>query len=348
MTGYGNNTFQYGADGIRCRKNNVHYTLDGSRILQEYHEDTGETLTFYYGEKGVFGFRYRDANGAENDYFYRKNLFGDVLAIYNANGQRIANYRYDAWGYHIPEDDDDENLAIKNINPFRYRSYYYDTETCLYYLESRYYDPELCRFLNPDTIDYLGDGEELHNYNLFAYCGNNPVMRTDPSGHVILETLFDIFSLIVSGIDLLSDPKDPVRVLGFLGDLVDLVPTLTGVGESVRFAKLQSSSDDLIKKALRELDGSGIRPGQTEIRRSRVMWLVDNYNTTKAHSAIFTNRTGIQYVSDGHHTIVASTILGKKGGINMGLKSYDPPLSLDIYWTKKWYEFNKKAIKIVD
>ncbi len=184
MTGYGNNTFQYGADGIRCRKNNIHYTLDGSRILQEYHEDTGETLTFYYGEKGVFGFRYRDANGAENDYFYRKNLFGDVLAIYNANGQRIANYRYDAWGYHIPEDDDDENLAIKNINPFRYRSYYYDTETCLYYLESRYYDPELCRFLNPDTIDYLGDGEEMHNYNLFAYCGNNPVMYSDPTGHI--------------------------------------------------------------------------------------------------------------------------------------------------------------------
>ncbi len=183
MTGYGNNTFQYGADGIRCRKNNVHYTLDGNRILQEYHEDTEETLTFYYGEKGVFGFRHRDANGAENDYFYRKNLFGDVVAIYNANGQRIANYRYDAWGYHIPGNDDNENLAIKNINPFRYRSYYYDTETCLYYLESRYYDPELCRFLNPDTIDYLGDGEEMHNYNLFAYCGNNPVMYSDPQGH---------------------------------------------------------------------------------------------------------------------------------------------------------------------
>ncbi len=185
MTGYGNNTFQYGAYGIRCRKNNVHYTLDGNRILQEYHEDTGETLTFYYGEKGVFGFRYRAANGAENDYFYRKNLFGDVVAIYDANGQTVAFYSYDAWG-RVSSATNSTALQIAEINPFRYRSYYYDTETCLYYLESRYYDPELCRFLNPDTIDYLGDGEELHNYNLFAYCGNNPVMYSDPTGHSIL------------------------------------------------------------------------------------------------------------------------------------------------------------------
>ncbi len=182
MVGYGQNTFAYGADGIRCRKNNVHYTLDGSRILQEYHEDTEETLTFYYGEKGVFGFRHRDANGAENDYFYRKNLFGDVVAIYDANGHTVAFYSYDAWG-RVSSATNSTALEIAEINPFRYRSYYYDTETCLYYLESRYYDPELCRFLNPDTIDYLGDGEELHNYNLFSYCGNNPVMYFDPTGH---------------------------------------------------------------------------------------------------------------------------------------------------------------------
>ncbi len=71
---------------------------------------------------------------------------------------------------------------IGNINPFRYRSYYYDTETGLYYLETRYYDPVIGRFINADSLRYLGDGAELSNYNLFAYCGNNPVNNEDPGG----------------------------------------------------------------------------------------------------------------------------------------------------------------------
>ena len=176
LSSYGDTTFAYGADGIRCRKNHIYYTLDGNRILKEYNQDTGKTITYLYGATGVVGFRY---NGA--DYYYRKNLFGDVLAIYNANGTVVAEYLYDAWG-RVLAAIDKTDLVIANINPIRYRSYYYDTETSLYYLESRYYDPHTGRFINADSLDYLGEGAELCNYNLFAYCSNNPIMRKDPTG----------------------------------------------------------------------------------------------------------------------------------------------------------------------
>ncbi len=170
-------TFAYGADGIRCRKNNIYYTRDGERILIEHNADTGRSITYLYGEKGVVGFSYRGS-----DYYYRKNLFGDVVAIYNTAGEEVATYKYDAWGKNLSCEDEETN-EIKRINPIRYRSYYYDVETKFYYLNSRYYDPEIGRFLNADSPDYLGEGNDLNNYNLFAYCENNPVMRVDPTGH---------------------------------------------------------------------------------------------------------------------------------------------------------------------
>ena len=80
---------------------------------------------------------------------------------------------------------------IGNVNPIRYRGYYYDTETKLYYLKSRYYDPEICRFINADDIDYI-EPESLMGCNLYAYCGNNPVMYVDPSGKLA------IFSFLIS------------------------------------------------------------------------------------------------------------------------------------------------------
>ena len=92
-------------------------------------------------------------------YYFRKNLQGDVARIFNANGYLVARYVYDAWGNHTVYDSNgnintDENF-IGNINPFRYRSYYYDTETKLYFLKTRYYGPEVGRFISPDSIECL-------------------------------------------------------------------------------------------------------------------------------------------------------------------------------------------------
>ena len=119
-----------------------------------------------------------------------------MIAIYNTEGDLQCKYNYDAWGNHRIGNARNEliydsatgviALGYENhiaiLNPIRYRGYYYDTETRLYYLQSRYYDATLCRFLNRDNVNYL-EPESIHGLNLYAYCNNNPVMFADPSGH---------------------------------------------------------------------------------------------------------------------------------------------------------------------
>ena len=93
----------------------------------------------------------------------------------------MVQYKYDAWGNVKTEVIDEAHAGIAELNPFRYRSYYYDPETNLYYLNTRYYDPEVGRFISQDDVSYL-DPEHINGLNLFAYCGNNPVMGYDPDG----------------------------------------------------------------------------------------------------------------------------------------------------------------------
>ena len=116
-------------------------------------------------------------------YFLRRNLFQDVTHIYDLNGNLVASYLYDAWGNHQVFDANGvENTNadfIGNINPIRYRGYYFDVETQLYWVSSRYYSPELCRWISPDSIEYL----DPQSINLYAYCGNDPINYADPSGH---------------------------------------------------------------------------------------------------------------------------------------------------------------------
>ena len=98
----------------------------------------------------------------------------------------MATYAYDAWG--MPRGTttvSTEYSTIASLNPFRYRGYIYDSETGFYYLQSRYYDPETCRFLNMDSVDYA-DPETLNGLNLYAYGLNNPVMFLDPTGHFVI------------------------------------------------------------------------------------------------------------------------------------------------------------------
>ena len=97
--------------------------------------------------------------------------------MYDTNGNCVASYTYNAWGEHTVTNYTSANIG--NINPFRYRGYYYDTETGFYYLNARYYDPQIKRFINADSISYLGFGEELQSFNLYSYYGNTPVMGYD-------------------------------------------------------------------------------------------------------------------------------------------------------------------------
>ena len=115
-----------------------------------------------------------------NYYYYRTNIQGDIEGIYNSNGTLVVSYSYDAWG-NILSTTGTLASTLGEINPFRYRGYYYDTETGWYYLQSRYYDPTVGRFLNADNLVYLSSGGILSN-NLYTYCYNNSVSNTDPSG----------------------------------------------------------------------------------------------------------------------------------------------------------------------
>ena len=176
----GSNTYsyKYNADGIRTSKTvngtTTEFFLNGSQILAQ---KTGDSvMRFFYDSTGK---RVGFANGTML-FYYLYNVQGDVIAIVRAaTGQIVATYSYDAWGKCTVTNA--AGYAVGEKNPFRYRGYYYDTETGFYYVSSRYYDPEIGRFINADDIAYLGMGG-LTSYNLFAYCGNNPVMGYDPYG----------------------------------------------------------------------------------------------------------------------------------------------------------------------
>ena len=113
-------------------------------------------------------------------YYYQRNLQGDVVAIRDKNGNKIAEYAYDAFGNCTVVSS--TNATLANYNPIRYRGYYLDRETQLYWVSSRYYSPELCRWISPDSIEYL-DPQYINGLNLYVYCNNDPINKYDPTGH---------------------------------------------------------------------------------------------------------------------------------------------------------------------
>ncbi len=135
-------------------------------------------MPFYYDANGTrIAFKY------DNEmYYYVYNLQGDVTHILNASGGIVDSYEYDEWGKIL----NFNNLtAIAQSNPFRYRGYYYDNESGLYYLNSRYYNAELGRFINADNYDILATSpSSFTDKNLFSYCDNNPIRRSDSNGQI--------------------------------------------------------------------------------------------------------------------------------------------------------------------
>jgi RHS repeat-associated protein len=184
LKAYGNTRFDYNASGIRLSKkhgdNETKFYLSGTKLLTEKRtqttcepelgdyiygdgdEDTAEEyytrqkrvdIEYLYGANGIMGFITRQSGQCNRTYYYRKNLQGDITHIFEDTGTKKvlrAKYIYDAWGNcNILRNDG----GVGSLNAIRYRGYYYDNETGLYYLQSRYYDPETGRFISPDAIE---------------------------------------------------------------------------------------------------------------------------------------------------------------------------------------------------
>ena len=174
-------TYKYDADNLRYSK-----TVNGTETIYYWDcgvllgEKTGSSYTQYlYDASGIIGMIY---NGSY--YYFEKNLFGDVLRVYNSSGTMVASFTYDSYGNIISQ----SGSMVDKVN-FRYRGYYYDSETGFYYLQTRYYDPSICRFISADQPELLGTlADYPGQINLYAYCNNNPIMYTDETGEAFFLT----------------------------------------------------------------------------------------------------------------------------------------------------------------
>ena len=172
-------SYAYDSDGLRLSK-----TVSGVKTEYIYTDGQvsalnidGDMLYFTYdGNGSLVSVTYND-----EIYYYVINPQGDIVGLCDETGNPVATYTYDEWGYPISA----PTSGIGVLNPFRYRGYIFDAETEFYYLGSRYYDPEIGRFINADTTDVLmASPMALTDKNLFAYCDNNPVCREDKTGTI--------------------------------------------------------------------------------------------------------------------------------------------------------------------
>ena len=241
-------TYSYNSDGQRISK--IVNTADGKMYNYRYYYN-GDILAgfilyatesgsmtyvgqirFMYDESGeAFGI---DINGKE--YFYVKNAQNDVVRIVDSANETVVNYQYDSWGKLLSCEDTSENEIVSFINPYTYRGYYYDSDTEMYFLKSRYYNPELCRFISSDDSDtLLYTPDDVTDKNLFAYCDNNPISRMDIDGdlwNVIVGAMvgagIEIASQIFTGKSLSTINWKKVGISALSGGLTAAVGPVAG------------------------------------------------------------------------------------------------------------------------
>ena len=196
--------YAYDMSGVRSSKQvgdtTYTYTTLSGKVMRQTWGDNNALEFVYDDSNQPFAVIYKHGSAAEL-YYYLVNAQGDVAAILDSSGTMVAFYDYDAWGnctvYNSSAKVLTDPTSIANINPLRYRGYYYDAETGFYYLQSRYYDPAICRFINADGL--FTDG--FVGSNLFAYCVNDPVNTVDPTGNFAITATV---ALITFGVALVA------------------------------------------------------------------------------------------------------------------------------------------------
>jgi len=197
LKSFDSNTYTYNANGIRTSKTvggvKHEYVLEGSKILKETWGNN-TLVPIYDAENSVVGIKYNDV-----PYLFQRNLQNDIVGIVDSTGVAVVKYSYDAWGV-CTVTSDTSGINLSAINPYRYRSYYYDTEIGLYYLQSRYYDPVVSRFICGDEPVFLCTSWNITSYNLFTYCLNSPVNMTDNTGYLPFFVVTGIAFALIGGV----------------------------------------------------------------------------------------------------------------------------------------------------
>lgn len=194
LKSYKGHTFEYDSNGTRTKiiKRNssgelvktTSFVLEGTNIISmTINELSGEyKLDFTYDANS----KLIGLSTIQGNYFYVRDITGNIIGLIDSNGNYVIQYKYDAWGNllsNLPSIDDDAVTIAAKYNPFIYKGYFYDSGTRLYYCNYRYYFPELCRWISPDSIDYLNP-KTINGMNLYCYCFNNPINYIDSSGHI--------------------------------------------------------------------------------------------------------------------------------------------------------------------
>ncbi len=370
--------FTYNYQGVRCKKQrtagsqySVYYYLDGSRIMgEDSYGISGNTIhkfRYYYDVEGICGINYITSEG--NHYYNLiKDSLGNVSKIMY-RGKYIGEYIYDAWGNcevrELSASNDLDRYALY-YNPFRYKGYYYDVETQLYLVSSRYYSPELCRWISPDDIEYL-DPESINGLNLYCYCGNDPVNRYDVNGH-FWDYVFDAVFIAIGIYDFIKEPSwskagwlaldiglailpfipaiSSARHLGKVDDVIDIASGLNKIDNvndalgGLRYADdVLDTGQDIGTYLLKNADGDVIYVGKGS--RNRMM---HNFNKFNANSFLyypaknidmaFANEAYFMAIYGGSQSMMKNYRLlgGYKRATKLFNKINSPGLKYLFYW----------------
>ena len=236
-------SYTYDMAGVRSSKQvgdtTYTYTTLSGKVMRQTWGDNNALEFVYDDGNQPFAVIYKHGQTTEL-YYYVLNAQGDVSAILDSSGKLAASYDYDAWGNCTVYDSSAKVLtdptSIANLNPLRYRGYYYDAETGFYYLQSRYYDPAICRFINADTFATT-DANGFLSANMFAYCENNPVGNSDSEGEFPIQVVAAAVSGVVNLATSWASAKATGQTFTFLDGAVAFVAGAVGVfGSAGRFA----------------------------------------------------------------------------------------------------------------
>ncbi len=197
---------------------------------------TNGIIIYQYILNKLIGFTYTTSSGTK-EYLYIRNIQGDITSIIDTEGNIICTYAYDGYGNHIVLDENGKEdtllTSIGHLNPFRYRGYYFDEENGLYYLNSRYYDPETGRFISPDVLSILDETKgQINGLNLYMYCRDNPIKYCDHSGNFAILAILCAITLVGLGLTI-GGVASNNNIMTAIGLTMIAIPALVSSGLAV-------------------------------------------------------------------------------------------------------------------